>query len=567
MFKLLKSSKIYFLYFILLCIVLVSFLFTNISYDGEYQLAMAYRFIKGDKMITQMWEPHQTSAFLCTILMKFYISITHTTTGIVLFTQFMGLGIRILLAVLLFKSLQKVTDQKVAVLSAFIYIILSPKELLTPEFGNMQLWFATLMFLYLMDYIRTQKKVLLILSAIWLCLAVLSYPSMMLAYFAALIILVKYSSQKQKDLLIFTLVCAVIGALFAGYLLYSKGLNTILSCLHSALAVEPTHTVSMSDKILAHIKNAGFIFLILFSIYLLVFLVDSLISHNKKEEKKAKYIRVFHYSLYIVLAILLYYVLLAKYRGAYSYPLVMLMVLGALSCKLLDNTEKQYYFSSFLVSTFSLLATLILSDNAFLQGIPYMLLFICISLLPIYRLFQTFKDNPKIRKLFILSLHATLLVLMFRCIYLHIPISGRSQICTVFSDGAFIKSGPALGIYTNEEGACAQRDSMAEWDQYIQDGDKIWIIGEPVDTLGYLYKNVEVAAPSVMSTPSYNNELEYYFEINPDKYPTVIVLSSSFGTLNNEVLSNQWLMDFVDNHFQADQIIDGNYWRYYIKRN
>ena len=82
------KKSTYFIYFSLLVLTCISFVFTNIGYDSEYQLAMAYRMIQGDSLITQMWEPHQTSAFLCAILMKLYIWITGTTTGIVLFTQF-----------------------------------------------------------------------------------------------------------------------------------------------------------------------------------------------------------------------------------------------------------------------------------------------------------------------------------------------------------------------------------------------------------------------------------------------------------------------------------------------
>ena len=108
---------------------------------------------------------------------------------------------------------------------------------------------------------------------------------------------------------------------------------------------------------------------------------------------------------------------------------------------------------------------------------------------------------------------------------------------------------------------------MAEWKEYIKPGDTIWILGEPVDTLGYLYEDVEVGAPTVMSTPTYNEQLLYYWELNPEKYPDVVILASSFGELSWELRANEWLMDWVHNEYCADDVIDGNYWRYYIKRN
>ena len=79
------DKKILSAYGILIAVACISLIFTNISYDAEYQMAMAYRMLKGDKMILQMWEPHQTSAFLCAIFMKFYMTLFGTTTGIVLY--------------------------------------------------------------------------------------------------------------------------------------------------------------------------------------------------------------------------------------------------------------------------------------------------------------------------------------------------------------------------------------------------------------------------------------------------------------------------------------------------
>ena len=91
-------------------------------------------------------------------------------------------------------------------------------------------------------------------------------------------------------------------------------------------------------------------------------------------------------------------------------------------------------------------------------------------------------------------------------------------------------------------------------------------MGHPVDTLGYLYQDVEVGAPTVMSTPTYTEDLLYYYELNPEKYPDVIVMEAAFGELSWELLRNDWLMHWIENEYQAEEVIDGTYWRYYIKR-
>ena len=68
-----------------------------------------------------------------------------------------------------------------------------------------------------------------------------------------------------------------------------------------------------------------------------------------------------------------------------------------------------------------------------------------------------------------------------------------------------------------------------------------------------------------MSTPTYNSELLYYWELNPDKYPDVVILSASFGELAWELSMNEWLMRWLEEEYRAETVIDGNYWRYYFR--
>lgn len=559
----LMKKRIYLFYFILLAGVCVTFVLTNISYDAEYQLAMAYRFIKGDKMITQMWEPHQTSAFLCALLMKIYIMVTGTTTGIVLYTQIAGLLIRMGIAAWFYKLAKGCTGEKPALMIGVIYLLISPKELLTPEFGNMQIWFATIMFLFFLQYMKKNTVVHLIGAAVSLCLGVFSYPSAIICYFAAAFILWRYSKQWKRDLIIFTGVCAVIGGVFVLYLLISVGPEMMINCLDCALGVEPTHTVSMGHKLLAHILNIGKIVGMLALVYLIGFLTEGCRMLIKKERFCLN--RFLVSGWFVLMLFLLINIISVKNRGGYGFPFVILLLVGFWKRNLLSEKEKRMYYMAMSVSLMNLLATLILSDNAFMQAITYMLIWICASVVPVYRWVEQM-DGIQLKRACGMCFHVWLLLIIFRCVYIHIPIYGRSQICSLKDDLSIIRSGPAFGIITDEAGAARQRDSVKEWGQFVKPGDTIWIIGEPVDTLGYLYEDVEVGAPTVMSTPTYNEKLLYYWEINPDKYPDVVIVASSFGELSWEVLQNEWLMNWLEDEYCADTVTDGAYWRYYERR-
>lgn len=567
--KMHTKQKTYYFYAVLIIIACISLLFTNFSYDAEYQLAMAYRMIKGDSMVTQMWEPHQTSAFLCALLMKLYLTLTHTTTGIVIYLQFAGFLIRTGISLYLFKTIRKMTGELPALIAGILYLLISPKDLLIPEFSNMQLWFGTLMLLTLIQYFNEKKKWQLILSAVCLCLGVLSYPSFIICYIVIFFLLLRYSDDAKKDILLFTGICALIGGAFVGYLFIQVGLDNILDCLPRALAIEPSHTVSMLDKILSHLLNIAKLLGLLAVMGVIGFIPEMLVGlMGKKKTGEATGFsrdRWIIFSWYTLMLFLLINILKAENNGATSYPLVFLLGLGFLHRKRLSDREKQLYYSGLWIGIMNLLATMLLSDHAVLYAIPYMHTAVCVSVIPLYHWLRECIDKAAFRRLFFYGVHAFLLLTIFRSIYIHVPISGRGQMCSILSDMALIRSGPAMGLITNEEGAAMQRDSMQEWKEYIKAGDTIWILGEPVDTLGYLYEDVEVGAPTVMSTPTYNSELLYYWEINPDKYPDVVILSSGFGELSWDLLKNEWLMNWLEEEYQAETVIDGNYWRYYFK--
>ncbi len=565
------GKKIYFLYFVLIAAACGSMLFTNIDYDAEYQIAMAYRMIKGDGLITEMWEPHQTSAFLCALLMKIYMVVTGTTTGIVLYTQIVGLLIRGAIAWLLVKTVKSISDEKIALLVGAFYLLISPKEILTPDFSNMQLWFATLMLLTLWQYFKNKKRIYLVLAAVCLCVSVLAYPSFIIGYIAAVVILWKNSETFKQDMLLFTGVCVLIGGTFAGYLLISIGWDTIMKCLEHALAVEPTHTVGIFQKAKNHAFSILKISGMLVCVGMIGFVAENILrlaeSCREKCRVRISWNRWLVISWYVLMFFFLVNILSVENRGGYAYPLVVIMVLGFCKRGLLSAQERLFFQMALWIGSMNLLATLMLSDAVFLQGVAYALLIICASLLPLYRWLNTSlsTDRGKLKKSYVCGMGLFLLLLIFRCIYIHIPMSGRGQIMSLASDLALIRSGPAIGIIADEEGVAKVRDSMAEWKDYVQEGDTIWILAEPVNTLSYLYEDVEVGAPSVMSTPTYSEVLEYYWELNPDKYPTVVIVASGFGELAWEMQTNQWVMNWLE-EYEADEVIDGNYWRYYIKR-
>lgn len=130
--------------------------------DEQYAISMSYRLLQGDFPVLDMWEPHQTSAFLISLLMVPYLAITGTVTGIVLYLRICGLLIHGGLSLLLYRFLIKgsLTDCpslkgnaiSYPFLLTCIYFFSLPKLMFLPEFSNMQLWFLLLTILCLLKY-------------------------------------------------------------------------------------------------------------------------------------------------------------------------------------------------------------------------------------------------------------------------------------------------------------------------------------------------------------------------------------------------------------------------------
>lgn len=216
--------------------------FTNLGYDGEYQLAMCRRLLQGDKLFLEMWEPHQTSSFLPAFLMWIYISLLGTTTGIVVYLQACGILIRGGISLLLYRTLGRDLTENAAFGIALLFFMISPKDYALPEFSNLQLWFSTLLFCCLWTYLKTGRKYLLAVSALWLSLLVLAYPSCAIVLFGVILLLALYSPYKKRDILLVSGICAILGTAAGGYFLCTVGPENLKACLSGMLALEPTHT-------------------------------------------------------------------------------------------------------------------------------------------------------------------------------------------------------------------------------------------------------------------------------------------------------------------------------------
>lgn len=536
--------------------------FTNFNIDAEYAIAMSYRMVQGDGMFAQLWEPHQTSGFLAAFFIWIYLALFQTTTGIAVYLNVVGLLIKLSLAVLLYRTLKPTVDSKVLYLLCLFFAAVNPKNMLLPEFSNMQLWFSVLLFCALFLYFREQKKRWLFAAIPALCLVVLAYPTSALVYVGVVVILAIYSEKKWRDIGIVTVGCLLTGGVYVGYFVAKLGLPRFLEGVKYIVSGDETHNTGMLEKCGAYFLELGQVLMLVAVCALVSAVVVVIWSRFKNIDKKKWFLAGVGVSLCIYQFVS---TLIVGDRYMYLALYVTALVIGIWACRFCDKREKQIYVIGAVITLCNLIATLILTNLTFLTSVAYAVLGVALAFIPISKACDALSISPKLHwKYGILLLFCA--VTVFRGGFL---IRGMQEentgVFDVLQAGGIVKDGPTKWIVSDYMGPYIMNATYAEWGQYVKPGDKVFMVGpDKISVIGYLYEDVEICTDSTICTPTYNEKLLTYWENNPEKYPNVIVVSCWYGEL--QVREDSWIMQWIENEFSPDESYDGSYWRYYRKK-
>ena len=552
-------TREHFLFFLLLIAILVNIksIFTECDIDSEYAVAMSYRMLQGDQMLKQMWEPHQTSAFLCTILMKPFLAVAGTT-GIVLYLQIMGVLIHGAIVYIFYLFMKKRVNLQTARLMSILFLAVRPKDIVLPEFSNMQIWFSVLLFLSLLYYLEHQnKKKWLILSSVFLCLEVISYPSCIIVWFAVAVLLWIYSATKWKDILLFTVACSIQGCAYIGYFVIRMGGIMPL--------VETLYAIVSSD--VSHQKDGGFLlsFLgtkILFSFLwlalgiLVAVVICKLLELRKKVEQKREMVILLIW-IVLMVSLLIRGVLWSNHEShVVLYPFIMIWALGL--AKHCDEQERRIVYAGIVISVTSVVATALLTNLDLSSTLMYLVLGIVVSLIPLGKL----KPMGLIVGRRTLRFEVVFLICMIVLFQRSIVVKTSGGFTNPLKIGGIVRSGPSVGILTDYMGALVRNTTFEEWDEFIQEGDNILLVErDAMSVIGYLYGDTYVSAPSTICTPTFDETLLEYWEKYPEKYPDVVVVYCWYGNLLVE--EESWIIQWLQNDCDLVSVDDGTFWRYY----
>jgi len=547
-------------------------IFFDYTMDEEYQLMMGYRTLRGDCLFREMWEPHQTSAFLCTVLLWLYKTITGTYTGILLYLRVCATLIQIGISICLYRVLRQILEQSVAQLCALIYFNIVPKIIQIPDFSNMQLWFFTLTVLCLTQYDlwrgrkNTTRAWLVFAAGICMALEVLAYPSCVILFpFFLIHIYRKSGAEKWRNIGLFTGACAVSALVWLCLVLRNVSLEELLRNVRLLLRFDLTHEISGATQgklpgILSNLLGGcGFLLLTL-----LLSLPGILLARKRNPEwDRRQYVPVFMTIAVFVSECVQLYLWIVKKSGYEVYELHLLLLLsaGLLTWKQ-AGALKRYLTAGIVGTLLSYVAVIYISDLEMFYALPHGVLGVlfCAVILALALKEALGKASEKWIYFLLVSL---CLVSVFGKGY---TLRAGRGYNVVPDTESIMKYGPAVGILSDYMNCYIYNCNYEDFRACVSEDDVVLIVSNMVTSAGttpYMMTGAQVAHYSIVDPTAYDERLLTYWELYPDKRPNVIVVDCWYGELMENPES--WIMKYIEEDFGYSQVKDGRYVRFYRK--
>ena len=534
-------------------------LFVGYDIDEQYAVSMAYRLLGGDRLLTDLWEPHQTSGWLCMLLMAPYVAIFHTTTGIILYLRLWGLLLHSAVFFYLYRTLKSYLDQEHTLLVCGIYFFALPKIMFLPEFSNIQVWCLLMTVLCLLQYYgpsdsQPGRYALhhLVFAGCFLALEVLSYPSTLLTFGACVVCMVCYRRRSPhslaRELSCLAAPC-LLGAMVFLVILFSYIPLGELGNLISIVASDGSHSAPWGERLQGHGQSLKQILLFFLGYSLVAFLLQLLY--------RLKTQRPFSSLLWCELLMgctLVGQVCIWVFGNRYpNYPMVEYIFLPALLlfAALQRKVELSPTLAFFvLVPVTAFMGILLFSNHPLLVSLPFLApCTVGILSLPQLQKTLTSKSTGRLRLMSRSILVLWVCVLAFGRCYMQRTTGGRHE--TILNDMSLLRQGPAMGLVADTSSVIRYRDNYELITRLLPEGAKVFYMGSDTDI--YLMKELTYATPSTICSPTFDDKVYTWFQLHQDRVPEYVICDAGL------FYSNPWVADYIAQACEDTPIAATNY--------
>lgn len=578
------GKKIIWLFLIGLSILAtISKIFVGFDIDEGYALALPYRLLQGDYLLTDMWEVHQTSAVFAAAILNPFVSIVKSTEGILLYSRVVSTVLHLVITFLCYRTLCLFISKTQSGILAFIYYNFLPKWMMNVDFSMQFVWFLMLCTLCLLmaEHSRMNQKekkvyVWMFLCGVSLALLVLGYPTMASLYLVYVVcVLVRKDwnkGQKGKGILALTLGCAIPAILFMGYLLSYMNITQLFESIPHVFS-DGSHQFSGSSKWslwVGHMKDVvvqtvitGVPALVITSI------VYAFLNRKNKTNKLVKckgdvkdsFVTLFT-NVYICLtsAIVIFADLVGIPWGPFRLQIryIMMFALGFLILRKVNDKKKAGWVLQFvmLASLVAFLSILLASNVGPTSSSSYLVFGVMAVMWILLEELKVGNGQKGVcGYLTCASLLLFLISILFcKGYYVRVTAYPPSDICM---ERKQIDKGAAKGIYVYPSEYNEITETYDLMKQYSSKEDQVLYLG--TQALSNLYTDGKFVTPTTISTPAFNEQWVEYFEMYPEKMPTVIFLSKTTVDNQDKFFEKNPFGKWMAEHYDAKNRIDGEY--------
>lgn len=531
-------------------------LFIGADTDEGYGIMVGYRLAMGDRLLLDMWEPHQTSAIFTALFIAPFVRLTGGVNYLNLFLRVVFFPIQAGVSVFLYKTIRKAApqvDASVSALMGLLYYVTTPKSIFIPEYSNLHNWFFALMILCMVRYLTGEGRLRwLVFSGIFMTCDVLAYPSMVLVFLCCMgFLLLRKSARKGREVLSYLLPCVLSAGAMFGYLLTYMTPQTMPQMVGEILG-EGSHQTSAAEKLLDWGKSLGETLLILLAALLIAGLIRWLVEKKMKKQLPELLRAPGMLFFLIVFVIQIGFWLFSSFNAIYPQLLLMALSLEGIYIYLRKDRAETLFFRWILLVFVNYFAVLLLSNWEPMLLNTYLILGAEAGLAVLSGYWQKTSAYGK-KALQVLCL---CLVLGNAFSYTYLILGSQEYHASVIRNVRGInRKGLRAGILTDYMTAYRYNNNMEIWQEAVPDGSTVLYVG-PSQFYCMLGEHTQ-ASPDTICSMIYDERLLDYWELHPERYPDVVVFESSYGDIRQE--GDNFIWHWLMEDFQPSERKDYPY--------
>lgn len=517
--------------------------------DESYALTMAVRIASGERMLVDMWEPHQMSAALYAPLVLLYRGIAGSMEGALIFMRISGLFVQAVISVFFYRTIREDMPAWLSMLLSFAYFNFTPKHISSPEFSLLFYWAVMGLMLCLIRYIRRGCLRWTVAAGIAVSVIVLCYPTAFFLFvYVVLWLFVKKDKKYRKAAGVLTMTCVACGLLFVLYLIIQGGGFGIFAFV-PAILMDESHNQNLALHMYTHLLGIWEMLFVVLALMVLCHVGRPVLDKKKKRAPLFLGMLLLAETVYA----LVQFHTINDVNFMVFYPIILQIFVVewyAYAAYPKEEKDRLYFEAVFPLVLVGVVAILLSSNVLTAYSMSYFMPGVLLGAWQIYRVFAGGRRSYAWMAILVLVCFMAQLFAARLCLVRFTSTQKKNIFEPYYEVTHDVLKWVRLGDFDY-----IQYEAKSELlHKYVDPGNSFLYIGADM----FLYSQLSgagIATGNTISTPAFGEQLLKYYEMHPDKIPTVVFVDREYGADFSEVLLKEPMKSFMETYFDVEQAV------------